>query len=317
MSTMLALLSSLALGDMPDPAYAINLTLFHEYPPQFEQLGLVNQDTGDLRGDAYFALRGFMLPVECASSDPLAHFDCDNPEQNASDINVVSQHLVTADSRFGPYGACNEQDGKYTCVCNHGRPCGAAVGNADVYTREPAPPAGSEDWRWWRVNLARKTGGNWYSTHAAGECTESGPGGGAAGCTWKVVENARRITSRCLLGRVATAVASQNATCFNLCAQPTNLSSVCWVDCFMATALGPAGGERLIDGDKEGVNIGVLIAAWQGAFAAVASGGCPDAYHANGALRTDEPTVREVLGKMLRGEAAAKADGDAVARRGS
>ena len=313
------------LNMQPNPRYAINLTLFHEYPPEFEALGLVNQDTGDLLGDAYFAMRGFMLPVECASGDPTAKFDCDNPEQNASDVNIVSQHLVTVDSRFGPYGACNERDGTYSCTCGL-KPCGPRVGQADVYTRETPPPPGSADWRWWRVNLARKTGGKWYSTHEAGACTEletpgalemargggregmSGgalemqvetPGALAPRCTWNVALNARKITSRCLLSRIATAVVAHNTTCFNACPQPSNLSSTCWVDCFMATSLGPAGGTRLIDAETEGIDIQVIERAWLNAFAPVSAGGCPNAYGARGLVRTDEPTVEEAIRTML------------------
>ena len=37
-------------GGSIDPAYAVNITVYHEYQPQYESLGLVDQDTGDLRG---------------------------------------------------------------------------------------------------------------------------------------------------------------------------------------------------------------------------------------------------------------------------
>ena len=87
-------------------------------------------------GDAYFVLRGLMLPVECKSKSWMAHFDCDNPEQNSTS-NVVSQNIVTVDSRFGPYGSCNaDKSGQYECDCGKRQACGAPVGHVDVASRE-------------------------------------------------------------------------------------------------------------------------------------------------------------------------------------
>ena len=76
-----------------------------------------------------------MLPIECESRDPEATFDCDNPEQNGTNVNVVSQHLVTVDSRYGDYGRCNDRERAYHCTCGSSlrpRPCGPAVGMAEV-----------------------------------------------------------------------------------------------------------------------------------------------------------------------------------------
>ena len=55
------------------PTNATNITVYHEYDPRFESLGLRDQDTGDADGDAYFVLRSLLLPIECASKDPAAH----------------------------------------------------------------------------------------------------------------------------------------------------------------------------------------------------------------------------------------------------
>ena len=287
---------------MPSPiSHAVNITLFHEYPPQYASLGLANQNSGDILGDAFFVLRGFMLPVECRSGDPMAKFDCDNPEQNASTVNVVSQHIVTVDSRFGDYGRCNVRDGQYHCSCGgyvFPKPCNASVGRAEIATRysHHTIRSGSEPWKFWRVNLARKLGGHWYSTTASGECTAAPTQGGA--CTWKVVADVRKITTRCLLGRVAATVIRHNATCFHGCPQPTNASSVCWVECLMATALGPDGGKRLVTPDA-GIGTALLVDAWKGAFDQPEAGGCPNAYRTDGSLRVDEPTVEDAIGAAL------------------
>ena len=280
-----ALLLFRAVQGQIDPAHKSTLILYHQTQPQFQGLGLKNQDTGDLGGDSYFVLRSVSLPVECASKNPMAHFDCDNPEQNDTATNVVSMNVVDVDTRYGIYGTCNvdEAKGVYECTCR-GAPqsfCNASVGRSDVATRE-SPPRGfkTENWQWWRVNLARKLGGNWYSTVADGECGSSGNGSSSrgddrSGCTWSLNKTVRTITSQCLLARVGGAVVAHDSTCFQKCAQPKNITSACFVDCFMGNVLGPKGSTQLID-PSEGIPLNVIENAWTAAFAPLTKGGCPD-----------------------------------------
>ena len=190
--------------------------------------------------------------------------------------------------------------GTYSCSCR-GAPqsfCNASVGRSDVATREQPPYGRGENWQWWRVNLARKMRGNWYSTVASGECSSStssstskaavnanvtvnaGVGAGvgaaaAAGCTWSLKKTVRTITSQCLLNRVGDAVVDHDSTCFQSCAQPKNISSPCFVDCFMANVLGPDGGSKLIS-PTDGIPLSTIEDAWNTAFAPAASGGCPN-----------------------------------------
>ena len=91
-----------------DPAHKQTLTLYHETQPEFQALGLKNQDTGDLFGDLYFVLRSVALPVECSSKNPLAKFDCDNPEQNETATNVISQNIVDVVSPVLQNKTCHE-----------------------------------------------------------------------------------------------------------------------------------------------------------------------------------------------------------------
>lgn len=263
-----------------NPLYKKSITVFHEYEPKFESLGLENQNSGDLHGDAFFVLRSFLLPVECASHNPLAKFDCDNPEQNNTKTNVISKHVVDVDSRFGVYGRCNVvNDKSYTCSCGKGLfpvPCNASVGQADVasrYNSDPPKPK-DQDWQWWRVNLARKIGGKWYSTIKKGEC----PQNPTSACYWHVNQTVRRIASECLLQRVGQAVVQQNTTCFDACSQPTNSSTVCFSRCFMHTLLSPKADNHLI-GPTDGVPNTVVEKAWDAAFDSSdpSEGGCPDA----------------------------------------
>ena len=259
-----------------DPSHEVNLTLFHEHPPQYSVLGLDDQDTGDLQGDAYFVLRGLLLPLECASR--LApRGDCGNPEQNST-RNVVSKHVVAVDDRFGEYASCTVRAGGYSCQCGswaHHEPCKAPVGRADVAKREVGHfvPPGAPDWLWWRTNLAIKTGGFWYSTVSAGRCD-----GGTAPCTWRLVATIRRIVAACLETRVAAAVRAYAPSCFAACPQPTNASTQCVARCYMQILLGPSGGSRLINA-TEGMPRRLITQAWEGAFASSdpAAGGCPDA----------------------------------------
>ena len=138
------------------------------------------------------------------------------------------------------------------------------------------PRAGSADWKWWRVNLANKLGGAWYSTLPQGECN------GTAGvpCTWNLTRTVRRIASRCVFARVTAAVVSANATCFGACPQPANLSSACCSECAMRTVLGPRGSSQVI-GPADGMPNGAILDAWDAAFASddPARGGCPDYEH--------------------------------------
>lgn len=294
---MAILLTTAALLSQIDPFHATNLTLFHEYQPKYSSLGLENQDTGDIRGDAYFVLRGLSLPVECSSKHPFK-FDCDNPEQNNTQ-NVVSMHIVTVDDRFGPYGSCNVDDksGTYSCKCgsySHPEPCKAPVGRADVKERETGPGhtprPGAEDWMWWRTNLALKFGSGtpayWYSTTTAGKC--STPAADAP-CTWKLVETRRRIVAKCLETRVAQAIRKYDPSCFTQCAQPTNASSPCVARCYLTTILSPAGSSRPINA-TEGMPAQLILDAWLNAFTSAdpAKGGCPDAPHDLAELEKEE-----------------------------
>jgi hypothetical protein len=286
---MFVALATLAFAQI-DPAHKQTLTLYHETQPEFQALGLKNQDTGDIFGDLYFVLRSVSLPVECRSKNPLAKFDCDNPEQNDTATNVISQNTVDVDSRFGIYGTCNVDEKKktYSCECRlpnqKTAPCNGTVGRSNIYDREHAPKGKGEDWQWWRVNLARKMGGSaaggaWFSTVTNGECasntTSKGKARAAEPCYWSLTATTRTIASSCLLDHVSAAVVAHNATCFNGCSQPKNQSSVCYVECFMGNVLGPDGGEELID-ETAGIPLGVVSGAWNGAFAAPASGGCPE-----------------------------------------
>ena len=114
-----------------------------------------------------------------------------------------------------------------------------------------------------------------YSTTSSGNCDAPGA---TPNCTWKLLATTRRIVAKCLQTRVTAALHAADPACFAKCAQPTNASSACVVNCYMGALLGPAGGERVIK-DGEGLPSQRIVDAWNGAFdsADPAHGGCPDA----------------------------------------
>lgn len=94
------------------PANAQNITVYHLNPKSAGALP-VNMDTGDARGDLYFYLGEFLLPLECANATAhtRAQFDCDNPERVDKNL-VVTKVNLQVDSRLTSYSACNLCNGK-------------------------------------------------------------------------------------------------------------------------------------------------------------------------------------------------------------
>lgn len=113
------------------PRHARNMTVYHLNPASAGAVPL-NMDTGDVRGDLYFYLGQFLLPLECTDQSPegRSHFDCDNPERVDPDL-VVTKVDLQVDSRTTTYSACNLcngtdpfthkpcEVGTYVCDCNN------------------------------------------------------------------------------------------------------------------------------------------------------------------------------------------------------
>jgi len=93
----------------------------------------VNMDTGDARGDLYFYLGQFLLPLECKDASPegRAHFDCDNPERVDPNL-VVTKVDLEVDVRTTSYSACNLCNG--TDPFSH-KPCKVGTYVCDCFSR--------------------------------------------------------------------------------------------------------------------------------------------------------------------------------------
>jgi len=278
-----------------------NATLYHVNQKKFMSLGISNMNEGDAAGDMFFAIKSRALPVECPGA-----YDCNDPEMYAKNL-VISKVTVELDMDYlqseGLYAECNVNETGhgtgapiYTCLCHdHGASgglCNHSIGMQTVrslpWYQLPKPGSAAPDF--WRYNLAQRIGGQWWSTVAAvdgvggGECTEGH--GKPAGCSWRLVETVKVVTNDCASRSMNAAVveAGEGAGCFKKCLQPTNTSSVCWVDCFYDTVLGPKGSTQPLVNTShadDGLSTAQLLAMWAAPFDSdnLAEGGCP-AVHA-------------------------------------
>eukprot|EP01044_Picomonas_judraskeda_P030425 COSAG03_NODE_10940_length_620_cov_1.126679_1_plen_182_part_01 len=176
---------------------------------------------------------------------------------DAKDL-VISKVVVEIDMQYlqqhGLYAECNVNETGhgtgppvYTCLCHSDGSsnglCNHSIGVQTVrslpWYRLPKPGSPAPDF--WRYNLAQRIGGQWWSTVGAvngvggGECTAGR--GSPAGCTWRLVATVKVVGKACADRSMNAAVvkAGQGAGCFSRCPQPTNTTSVCWVECFYDT----------------------------------------------------------------------------------
>eukprot|EP00729_Bicosta_minor_P008330 gene8330-31955_t len=213
-------------------AVADVVTIYHVNPSNYSAQGIAEMDTGNALGDFYFRTRSVLSPIECRE-DPRSH-DCYNPEVTSEDLTVTKvqdcrywECIRVVQGMGSPNQACNGQVGVES-VAEH-------FGNEKVHDGAPA-------WQYWKRNLAWKTGGTWYSTPAAGE-----------GKYWKVLQTIKQVNKTCADNILWTAIRTKNPDCFNGCAQPTNTTTDCNIECFYATLIGP--GKDFELGNLRGVDV--------------------------------------------------------------
>mmetsp|Transcript_114977 Transcript_114977/g.365337 ORF Transcript_114977/g.365337 Transcript_114977/m.365337 type:complete len:363 (-) Transcript_114977:335-1423(-) len=127
--------------------------------------------------------------------------------------------------------------------------------------------ADSEDWKCWRSNIPRKTGGFWYSTLKEGHCEANSVTGS---CGWKI-RSTTSVRNTCLRDRLMTTVEGAAQDCFGTCG-PRNSTSPCWIGCFFDTVLGPKARNST---EVAGLPTDTLVSAFTRSFASQAQGGCP------------------------------------------
>ena len=103
------------------PAAVENLTVYRITPQNYT--GVLNMNTGDAAGDAFFGLYELAIPVLCADSRMDKMITCANvPILSIPGFNLYQQFVLEVDTRFGEYNECNPNpnSGIFACEAGHG-----------------------------------------------------------------------------------------------------------------------------------------------------------------------------------------------------
>mmetsp|Transcript_151207 Transcript_151207/g.262009 ORF Transcript_151207/g.262009 Transcript_151207/m.262009 type:complete len:450 (-) Transcript_151207:98-1447(-) len=125
-------------------------------------------------------------------------------------------------------------------------------------------PYGMTSW-----GSAGNVGGFWYSTPMTAECAP-GEAVGTNGCTWRVLSAVYKNAS-CIDGLVDSAVEEHGKVCFDMCSQPLNRTSTCYLYCYRDSLLGHPGLNLSKMENKQ------IIDPWEHGFNEIdpSKGGCP------------------------------------------
>jgi len=277
------------------PDNAVNITVYHVAEANYSTIA--NNNLGDANGDAEFMLRAAGLKYLCSNKSGQADFtyDCQDVEQTASNL-VVTKLVLEVNQDFSEYAECNIDSGtgEYACQCrgnttghHHGHhfpsvPCANTVGKVAVVNEsgwaheapgsEPSPappPYEKSSYRYYFYNVAQKLQGNWFSTLQQGWCGHAGPN-----CTWRVVEQVKRINKTCQENFVFNVIEDKGKGCFDACPRPLDQSGACWTNCLYDTMLGPKSNSTVYGpGSSAGMAATTLVDAWVAPFA---DNGCPN-----------------------------------------
>lgn len=131
----------------------------------------------------------------------------------------------------------------------------------------------------WDSDLKSKLGGYWYSTRAAGRCTDA-----TDYCGWRVVKAVKRVSKQCADDSMYRYIEERDSNgCFANCSTPTdgsprNKTDICWVKCLFAVVLGSEAAEGKEFNRSSGLTLRQLDEAWERPFKSndYSKGGCPD-----------------------------------------
>eukprot|EP00667_Euglena_gracilis_P013637 EG_transcript_14063 len=280
-----------------DPQYAETLTVYHFHQPSATHAP-TNQNTADFGGSLSFDIYSIFVQFVCTFlSIPEL---CSNQEIMVPAHRLVLTELqLEVDRRFGDYAMCNVcvngqdlfdnstcPDGEYRCHCSpwstlapgfapragtapDERHCKSGVGREDqtALGRFIKNCSGVPHFLCWSATLSRKLAGFWYSTPAETECTAGGP----PNCSWRLLRPVQQISKACQEATVLTAVEASNRPCFREC-PGRNLTSPCWMSCFVETVLGRDASTTGVPG---GLPASALMDIWRLPLRDPAEGGCP------------------------------------------
>ena len=207
---------------------------------------------------------------------PAPEYVCDCPGGNCGSTKVGAQNLSTTMGEGSP-GAAATRKLYGTSAWRESMASLGVVGAAQELLLNAT---------FYRLNLADKLGGMWFSTPSAGMCggSASSAGNASTECSWRVTEVEKRVSKACADASVYAYVEAASPSCFAAC-RPADAggghrdtSDPCWVGCLFATILGPdAGRAGGGGGGGGGLSLAQLEEAWARPFASEdrAAGGCP------------------------------------------
>eukprot|EP00040_Diaphanoeca_grandis_P018929 m.99639 g.99639 ORF g.99639 m.99639 type:complete len:320 (-) comp27176_c0_seq3:72-1031(-) len=285
-----------------------NLTVYRVTPRNITG-DVTNKNTGDAGGDLYFSIYEMIFPLYCLE-DPTDSSCTARKTLNIPNNNVFERSTIEVDTRFGVYNGCvpsatnasqfvcqpyanmskcwwdpafhgpggRSYDTKaYESLCNKSVCVCDALVNQTLGAYNSPMSQWPVFWHkqspmWLQIEaISKLLDGWWYSTKAPGQCAEGkSPGDGS--CFWQFHGVNRRVNATCVNNRVKAAIMTKNKPCFNRLPNPTNASTIPWVECLMTTITGMDYGN--ITGLKGGMSKAELTNSFLSGFAPSADGGC-------------------------------------------
>lgn len=151
-----------------------------------------------------------------------------------------------------------------------------------VFCRPDDGPPHNRTKLWGQIAAMTKTlNPTWYSTRQGGECP-TGKRPGRGDCFWRETRLLRNANASCVRANLLGAIAAKNPQCYRKCPDPGDTTSVCYVQCMLATITGTADGKlpehRGGGGSTGGMTRSELIEPFVASFASTdpGRGGCPE-----------------------------------------
>jgi len=229
-----------------------------------ELCGVVKAD-GDQCHDCLSANSEVLKTSNCTSYDTYDYCPFRSTCQAAldnfcGDVKTNSSGCYTCRHSFSAnlsQAGCSNSDMKAYCPSSYGHGCQGTGTPGDQVSC-------------WKSNIARKTGGKWFSPTKEGQC-DGYVGNGT--CGWHI-NSMFTVNDTCVRNSIYTNMESHAPGCFAGCGQ-RNVSSPCWVSCFFDTFLGPDAHLSTHADLSKGIPMVDVEAGYLNAFRPESEGGCP------------------------------------------
>jgi len=286
-----------------------NLTVYRVTPKNITG-DVMDKNTGDSGGDLYFSIYEMIFPLYCLE-DPGDSSCTARKTLNIPNNNVFERSTLEVDTLYGVYNGCvPSKDNVSQFVCqpyanlskcwwdpefkgpggrsfakDFAHVCDRSVCNCSAILNQSVGVYNSPMSQWpvfWHnqtamwvqiEHISKLLDGYWYSTQSPGQCPPGkSPGDGS--CYWRDYGVNRRVNATCVNNRVKSKIMEKNQNCFNKLPNPSNASTVPWVECLMTTITGMDYGN--VTGLKGGMTQAELIESFESGFEPVSRGGCDE-----------------------------------------